>query len=112
MNWAAHCWPASNRGAGAGRPRLLQQSFWDEAAATGAQLLWRVQSSLKLHVVTELADGSYLSVLLTDIERQRIRRHRARGMDTVPHGPTVRVIENDITNRDTDGGPPGRRFSP
>ena len=34
-------------------------AFWDEAADTGAQLLWRVQSSLKLHVVTELADGSY-----------------------------------------------------
>jgi len=83
-------------------------AFWDEAAATGAQLRWRVQSSLKLHVVTELADGSYLSVLLTDIERQRIRRHRARGLGTVPQGPTVRVIEYDIANRETDGGSPIR----
>jgi hypothetical protein len=41
---------------------FYSRAFWDEAAATGAQLLWRVQSSLKLHVVTELADGSYLSV--------------------------------------------------
>jgi len=87
---------------------FYSRAFWDEAAATGAQLLWRVQSSLNVHVVTELADGSYLSVLLTDIERQRIRRHRARGLDTVPHGPTVRVIEYDITNRDTDGGSPTR----
>src|SRR4029079_15230308 len=46
---------------------FYSRAFWDEAAATGAQLLWRVQSSLTLHVVTELADGSYLSVLLTDI---------------------------------------------
>ena len=47
-------------------------------------------------------------MLLTDIERQRIRRHRARGLDTVPHGPTVRVIEYDIANRETDGGSPIR----
>jgi transposase IS4-like protein/DDE family transposase len=87
---------------------FYSRAFWDEAAATGAQLLWRVQSALKLHVVTELADGSYLSVLLTDIERQRIRRHRARGLDTVPQGPTVRVIEYDIANRDSQSGSPIR----
>ena len=67
-----------------------------------------MQSSLKLHVVTELADGSYLSVLSTDIERQRVRRHRARGLHTVPQGPTVRVIEYDIANR----GQPGRIADP
>jgi hypothetical protein len=87
---------------------LYSRQFWDEAASTGAELLWRVQSSLKLHVVTELTDGSYLSVLLTDIERQRIRRHRARGRDTVPQGPTVRVAEYDIANRDSHGGTPIR----
>lgn len=87
---------------------FYSRAFWDEAAATGAQLLWRVQSALKLHVVTELADGSYLSVLLTDIESQRIRRHRARGLDTVPRGPTVRVIEYDIANRDSQSGSPIR----
>jgi hypothetical protein len=87
---------------------FYSREFWDEAAATGAQLLWRVQSSLTLHVITELPDGSYLSVLLTDIERQRIRRHRARGLDTVPEGTPVRVIEYDITNRDNDGGSPIR----
>ena len=87
---------------------FYSRTFWDEASATGAQLLWRVQSSLKLHMVTDLADGSYLSVLLTDIERQRIRRHRARGLSTVPQGPTVRVVEYDITNRDSQGGLPIR----
>lgn len=66
---------------------FYSREFWGQAAATGAQLLWRVQSGLKLHAVTELADGSYLSVLLTTIERQRIRRHQARGLDTVPQGP-------------------------
>jgi hypothetical protein len=87
---------------------FYSRTFWDEAAATGAQLLWRVQSVLKLYVVTELADGSYLSVLLSDIERQRIRRHRARGLDTVPQDPTVRVIEYDIANRDSQSGSPIR----
>ena len=88
---------------------FYSRAFWDEAADTGAQLLWRgMRSSLKLHVVTELADGSYLSVLLTDIERQRIRRHRARGLHTVPQGPTVRVIEYDIANRDSQSGSPIR----
>jgi hypothetical protein len=87
---------------------FYSRQFWDEAAATGAQLPWRVQSSLKLHMITELADGSYLSVLLTDIERQRIRRHRARGLGTVPQGPTVRVIEYHIANHETDSGSPIR----
>lgn len=87
---------------------FYSRDFWQEAAATGAQLLWRVQSTLLLHPVTELADGSYLSVLLTTSERQRIRRHHARGLATVPDGPVVRVIEYDIANRDTDDGSPIR----
>ncbi|MCH9728547.1 MAG: hypothetical protein K0U84_02495 [Actinomycetia bacterium] len=41
---------------------------------------------------------------MTDIERQRIRGHRTRGLSTVPQGPTVRVIECNIANRQTDGG--------
>jgi Insertion element 4 transposase N-terminal/Transposase DDE domain len=87
---------------------FYSQKFWGQAAATGAQLLWRVQAALQLHVITELADGSYLSVLLTTTERQRIRRHQARGLHTVPQGPRVRVIEYDITNRDSHSGSPIR----
>jgi hypothetical protein len=87
---------------------FYSRDFWQEAAATGAELLWRVQSGLLLHPVTELADGSYLSVLLTTIERQRIRRHQARGLATVPQGPMVRVIEYNIANRDTDDQSPIR----
>lgn len=81
---------------------FFSHEFWREAAATGADLLWRVQSGLKLHVVQQLPDGSYLSRLMTDIERQRIRRHHARGLDTMPVGVPVRVIEYEITNRDSD----------
>ena len=37
--------------------------LWGQAAATGADLLWRVGSSFPLPVVSVLADGSYLSKL-------------------------------------------------
>jgi len=37
--------------------------LWGQAAATGADLLWRVESSFPLPVGTVLADGSYLSAL-------------------------------------------------
>ncbi len=37
--------------------------LWGQAAATGADLLWRVGSIFPLPVVTVLADGSYLSAL-------------------------------------------------
>ncbi|MCC3311472.1 hypothetical protein [Nocardia africana] len=45
---------------------------------------------------------------MTDIERQRIRRHRARGLDTVPEGVIVRVVEYEVTNRDSDQPAPSR----
>ena len=90
---------------------FYSREFWDEAAATGAELLWRVQAALQLHVITELADGSYLSVLLTTVERQRLRRYQARGLNVAPQGTRVRVIEYDITNRDTQSGSPIRLIS-
>src|SRR6476620_3264353 len=87
VNWPVRCWPALIPGCSCWPTAgSIVERFGTKLPPTGAQLLWRVQSSAKLHVVTELADGSYLSVLLTDIERQRLRRHRARGLDTVPPG--------------------------
>lgn len=84
------------------------REFWHECIETGADLLWRVQSSMNLPVVEQLPDGSYLSVLTTAVERQRIRRHRVRGLDIVPEGTPVRVVEYQITNRDTEDGLPVR----
>ena len=59
--------------------------LWQAAAATGAQLLWRVSATFRLPVLEVLPDGSCLSRLLP-------------GRGTGPHkagaGPvTVRVIE-------------------
>ncbi|MCK5755432.1 MAG: IS4 family transposase [Mycobacterium sp.] len=84
------------------------REFWDEVAATGAQLLWRMQVTKQLPVITELPDGSYLSVLMNPTEYQRRRRLMSRGENIPPTGTQVRVIEYDITNRDTHSGSPIR----
>jgi hypothetical protein len=38
--------------------------LWRQALATGADLLWRVDSLLTLPVIKALPDGSYLSLLI------------------------------------------------
>jgi hypothetical protein len=57
--------------------------FWNDSAATGADLLWRVKWDMVLPRLTELADGSYLS----EIYASSKHRHSNEG------GITVRVIE-------------------
>lgn len=69
---------------------FLSWRLWSQAAATGADLLWRVSDSFTLPVVERLTDGSYLSVL---------RPPRKR--DGAPI--TVRVIEYTVTTRDEHG---------
>ena len=56
--------------------------LWNEARATGAELLWRTKSNHVLPVEERLADGSYLSVL-----HEVVKNHRRRS-DVV-----VRVVE-------------------
>lgn len=81
---------------------------WRTAAATGAQLLWRVKSDVRLPLVAWLPDGSYLSVLINP------RIHgtaRSRLIDAARAGDTlhpdqavlVRVVEYDVPDRDGDG---------
>ena len=63
--------------------------LWREAAATGADLLWRVKSSAVLPVVAQLTDGSYLSHIFA-------RRDKNRHAD-----PTlVRVVEYTLPGED------------
>ena len=50
------------------------------AAATGADLLWRVRSNLRLPRVAVLADGSHLSVVYPS---EKDRRHKPRTLQTV-----------------------------
>jgi hypothetical protein len=57
--------------------------MWRDAVATGAKLLWRVKSNVRLPCEVPLADGSYLStVYASDTDR----RHQRNGVQ-------VRVIE-------------------
>jgi hypothetical protein len=73
--------------------------FWNEVAETGAALLWRVKTQIRLPVLQDLPDGSYLSELLPKQMKNDVRRGKRRN---VPDGArvAVRVIEYTIENRD------------
>jgi Insertion element 4 transposase N-terminal/Transposase DDE domain len=58
-------------------------ALWHAAAATGADLLWRVKHNLRLPRERVLADGSYLTTIYPS---DKDRRHRTGGV-------RVRVIE-------------------
>jgi hypothetical protein len=58
-------------------------ALWQAAAATGADLLWRVKRNLRLPRETVLGDGSYLTTVYPS---EKSRRHRAEGV-------RVRTIE-------------------
>lgn len=66
---------------------FLGWQLWREAAATGAELLWRARASFNLPVRRVLADGTYLSEL---------RPARRRDGEPIP----VRVIEYSIVTDD------------
>lgn len=57
--------------------------LWRAAAATGAELLWRVKRNLRLPREAVLADGSFLSMIYPG---EKDRRHRTGGV-------RVRVVE-------------------
>src|SRR3954469_5941998 len=58
-------------------------ALWREAAATGADLLWRVKRDLRLPREARLTDGSYLTTIYPG---EKDRRHRTDGV-------RVRVVE-------------------
>lgn len=82
---------------------------WSAAAGTGAALLWRAPTGLRLPVVRVLADGTYLSVLINPKirggRRERIMAAaRAGGADLDPdEAYLVRVVEYDVPDRDGNG---------
>jgi hypothetical protein len=58
-------------------------ALWQRAAATGADLLWRVKGNVRLPRETELPDGSYLTTIYPS---ETDRRRRTNGIQ-------VRVVE-------------------
>ena len=81
---------------------------WRAAAGTGAALLWRVKSGLRLPVPELLPDGSYRSVLIrpgtSPKQRQALIEAARAGQDLDPdRAAPVRVVEYEVTDRDGDG---------
>jgi hypothetical protein len=81
---------------------------WRAAADSGAALLWRVKSDIRLPVLELLPDGSYRSVLVrtgaTPKQRQALIEAARRGEDLDPdRARRVRVVEYEIPDRDGDG---------
>jgi hypothetical protein len=91
---------------------------WDTAAATGAALLWRAPTRLRLPVVKVLQDGTYLSVVMDSAVRGARRDAivaaaraggdlaelpEAIGTNGLPCARLVRVIEYDVPDRAGNG---------
>jgi hypothetical protein len=91
---------------------------WDNAAATGAALLWRAPTALTLPVVTVLTDGTYLTVVMDAAvrgpRRAAVVAAARAGHDLTqvpaaldqhgrPRARLARVIEYDVPDRAGNG---------
>jgi len=79
---------------------FFSYDLWKRAADTGAALLWRATSSLRLPVLAQLPDGSYLSELLPRQLKTDVNRGMKRRVPDEVRIP-VRVVEYSIPNRDS-----------
>jgi hypothetical protein len=79
--------------------------LWAMAAATGADLVWRIKGNRVFPPLEVLPDGSYISVMATPAENLRHGQARARGrvLPVPPRGHRVRVIEYTVTACAADG---------
>src|SRR5690349_19739665 len=57
--------------------QFFGHALWQDAAATGADLLWRVKRNLRLPREARLADGSFLTTVYPG---EKDRRHRTAGV--------------------------------
>jgi hypothetical protein len=81
---------------------------WCAAADSGAALLWRVRSDLRLPVLELLPDGSYSSLLVSPKiggkARQQLIEAARAGQDLdEDKARRVRVAEYEVPDRDGDG---------
>jgi hypothetical protein len=81
---------------------------WCAAADSGAALLWRVKSDLRLPVLELLPDGSYRSVLVNPKIRGKARAaliEAARAGEDLDEDEAryIRVIEYEVPDREGDG---------
>lgn len=73
---------------------FYSHTLWQEAAATGAALVWRVKKNLTLPVEERLPDGSYLST--TPTPKGETQGHRVRVIEYQLHGKALvyRLLTN------------------
>jgi hypothetical protein len=81
---------------------------WSSAVRTGAALLWRAPTQLRLPVVQVLADGTFCSVVINPKvrggRRDRIIEAARAGQELDPdEAHLVRVIEYDVPDRAGNG---------
>ena len=79
--------------------------LWGLAAGTGADLAWRIKKNLVFTPLQVLPDGSFLSVMPTPAENNRLGQARAAGRTPPgpPEGHLVRIIEYTVTVRAAGG---------
>lgn len=83
-------------------------ALWSKFRETGADLLWRVKSNLRLPVLRWLPDGSYLSLVcaptISGQRRYDLIRQAENGIAIDPSdGYVVRVVEYDVPDREGNG---------
>lgn len=81
---------------------------WSVAVRSGAALLWRAPTQLRLPVVWVLPDGTYTSVLIDPtirgVRRARIIAAARAGAQLDPaRAHLVRLVEYDVPDRDGNG---------
>ncbi|MEU9547122.1 IS4 family transposase [Streptomyces mirabilis] len=76
---------------------------WEQARRSGAQLLWRVQATLRLDHLRDLPDGSWLAVATRPGQRQshkqRQRAAARAGTDPGEDAVVVRVVQYTVPDR-------------
>jgi hypothetical protein len=78
------------RRAAVSRPLFYSFALWQKAAATGADLLWRVKANLKLPVLEVFDDGSYRNQIFAACHRGRVTRSAYGSSSTRSKTPTPR----------------------
>lgn len=78
---------------------FLSFDLWQQAAATGADLLWRVKSAAVLPVIEQLDDGSYLSHIFAARDRRHTDPITVRALEyTMPGQNTVYRLITTLLN--------------
>jgi Transposase DDE domain. len=81
---------------------------WEQARRSGAELLWRVQSSVRLDKLDALPDGSWTAVTVNSRiglrpgQKEWLRAEARAGRDPGPEAHIVRVVEYTVPDRDGD----------